>query len=86
MQIDKQSLGLISSHVSVFDLINLGSLLEGENRPDSPSIRSLNWLNELHPNSAYLGSFLIGWDVSVHKDASVEVTKSELFIPLKYLK
>lgn len=60
MQIHEKNSGFISSNVNVFDLVNLGSLLEGENRPDSPSIRSLNWSNELHPNSVYLGSFLIG--------------------------
>lgn len=51
------SLRFNSSDVSGSDLITLGSFLNGENRPDSPSVHSLNLSNE-HPNSALLGSFL----------------------------
>lgn len=79
------SLRFNSSDVSGSDLITLGSFLNAENRPDSPSVHSLNLSNE-HPNSALLGSYLVGSGVTrsdVHKDVDVEVTKSELSVPVK---
>ena len=56
------SLRFTSSDVSGSDLVTLGSFLNGENRPDSPSVHSLNLSNE--HNSALLGSFLFSREQS----------------------